>query len=168
MPKPPVAQGERRRLVYEAYAYLNSERYSEDDAIPLDEDVVSYIKSFVYDKVRVSVTEDEVLRWLRKPEKFSPFIDEIAMERAMEWEWRVYDNLSADEKIELYKRLANHPDPFGAGRDTELDRAIRKHTGKQATSTAGAGTPKFKRFLDGGDARTEAARSGIQRARQRS
>jgi hypothetical protein len=50
------------------------------------------------------LNEDRVMRWIRNPKKFSPYIDETAMMRALEGERRVYDNMSMFEKEEFWRR----------------------------------------------------------------
>lgn len=54
-----------------------------------------------------------VWRWLRDPAKYSPYLDEIALERAMHWDWGAIDNLSYAERREFVERMARHSDPFG-------------------------------------------------------
>ena len=51
--------------------------------------------------------------WLSQPETYSPFIDEVAVERAVNFDWDVIENLSRVEDAELIKRLAKHHDPLG-------------------------------------------------------
>jgi hypothetical protein len=42
--------------------------------------------------------------WLRYPERFSPFLDEIALERALHGEREVYANLSSYERQVFWER----------------------------------------------------------------
>lgn len=42
--------------------------------------------------------------WLRNPEKFSPYIDEVAVDRALRGERSVFKNLSLYELKEFYER----------------------------------------------------------------
>jgi predicted transcriptional regulator len=54
---------------------------------------------------QLGVSRDAVSKWLRHPETFSPFLDEIAIERALHGERQVYDNLSRFERREFWSRV---------------------------------------------------------------
>src|SRR5690625_25584 len=44
--------------------------------------------------------------YLSDPDKWSPFLDEIALERAIRFDWKVIDNLTPYEYQELVRRLS--------------------------------------------------------------
>lgn len=52
--------------------------------------------------------------WLETPEEWSPFIDEVAIGRALDFEESVIENLSRLEVAEFIGRLSEHPDPWEA------------------------------------------------------
>jgi hypothetical protein len=54
--------------------------------------------------------ERKVYRWLNQPETFSPYIDEVAIHRALEGEREVYRNLSTFEARVFWERAARKSD----------------------------------------------------------
>lgn len=54
----------------------------------------------------VGSTRGTVVKWLKHPEKFSPYIDEVAMERALNGDRLVFENLSLVERREFWQRAA--------------------------------------------------------------
>ena len=52
----------------------------------------------------VGKTRDQIKNWINKPELWSPFLDEIALERALNGDKAVYDRLSNYERAEFWKR----------------------------------------------------------------
>jgi hypothetical protein len=52
-------------------------------------------------------------RWLAKPKKWDPFLDEVAIDRAMQGEYEVYKALTYWETIEFYQRLLIKRDALG-------------------------------------------------------
>lgn len=59
-------------------------------------------------------TVDQCREWLDHPELWSPFPDEIALERARHFDWDVIENLSHLEYQLLVEHLAQRYDPFDA------------------------------------------------------
>lgn len=51
------------------------------------------------------VTRTCAFRWLGNPSKYDPWIDEIAVGRALEGDRKVYDNLTVWEKRVFFNRL---------------------------------------------------------------
>ena len=51
-------------------------------------------------------SRDTINRWIREPEKFSPYLDEVALERAIAGDRKVYENLSHAERREFWARVA--------------------------------------------------------------
>src|SRR5690606_13593957 len=49
---------------------------------------------------------------LADPARFSPFVDEVAVERALAFQWGVIESLSDLEWQTLIERLAAMPDPY--------------------------------------------------------
>jgi hypothetical protein len=120
-----ASQAERTRAVrmdvFDCYAKWNGDgRYDDDpDGLWLNGflDLMMTRVGLLFD----SNTHMASLRlWLANPAKFSPFIDPVAIERAMNFDWPVVQALSMDERSEFYRRLAAMHDPFSLGYDPEL------------------------------------------------
>lgn len=103
-----------------------------------------------------------VRTWLLETQKHSPFIDEIAVERALDFDWDVYERLTLEERREFYRRLAAMDDPFS------------EHHPLDFIFTSGKGGewlnephPRNLRFRAGTDRQRDTVRQAVQRARQR-
>lgn len=61
---------------------------------------------------RYSVTRAAVKRWLENPSWHSPYIDDVAIDRALDFDWSAIDGLTHAERSVFYDRLAGMDDPF--------------------------------------------------------
>lgn len=101
---------------------------------------------------------ETVRRWVEDPDKWSPFIDEVAVARALDFDWGVIDRLTRDEREVFLARLENHPDPFGHG--TSRPEEIRYHPG--------AATPRFRAWKRGTDRQRDTLQAALRnRAKRR-
>lgn len=64
---------------------------------------------------KVSINKEDVTRWLSRPEEFTPYIDEVAVSRAWNFDVKALDHLSSDERALLGYRLYVHPDQWDEG-----------------------------------------------------
>ena len=60
-----------------------------------------------------SLLRTKVNGWFKRRDLYSPYVDEVALERAMRFEPAAIDGLTPRERGEFYDRLSTHPDPFG-------------------------------------------------------
>lgn len=103
-------------LLTEVYDYV-IENYGADWGWTPDDDQVDAIRSDV-------VNHHNVGRWSQRGKVIAgwfenwyisyPYLDEIAIERAMDFDHDVWPNLTARERYEVIQRLANHPDPWAS------------------------------------------------------
>lgn len=56
-----------------------------------------------------------VHQWLGNPDKFSPFVDDTAIHRALAYDWSVIEHLTDTEQSMFYDALSLHPDPWQLG-----------------------------------------------------
>lgn len=63
----------------------------------------------------------EVRLWLSNPDRFAPFVDRVAVSRALGFDWDVIANLSLQEWAVVVSRLARMGNPFDYGGKTLLD-----------------------------------------------
>jgi hypothetical protein len=52
----------------------------------------------------IDVSKSQVRVWIQNPQRFSPYIDEIAVKRALDGDRKVYENLSRVEQEEFLRR----------------------------------------------------------------
>lgn len=102
---------EFRLHLYEAAAVLGYDPAEDDDAL-LDEVIADAYEAWGGDNRRYRVRA-RCRQWLSEPDKFSPFVDEVALERALSFDWPVIANLTPTERRELIGRLADMDDPWG-------------------------------------------------------
>lgn len=100
------------------------------------------------------VQPSSVRVWLTNPQMHSPFVDEQAIERALDFDWPVFDALTRAERNELGRRLAAHPDPFGE--EHPMDWVF--DTYKIGAPRVGAPTPRYLRYMEGTQEQREAIR----------
>lgn len=55
---------------------------------------------------RIGRSNSQVRQWIKTPELFSPYLDEIALERALAGDRTAFRNLSHCETLEFYSRAA--------------------------------------------------------------
>jgi hypothetical protein len=56
---------------------------------------------------RLDISRNTISNWLRDPARYSPYIDEVAMERCLQGDRKVFENLSMWELREFYERVRN-------------------------------------------------------------
>src|SRR5690625_1530792 len=76
--------------------------------------------------------------YLSDPDKWSPFLDEIALERAIRFDWKVIDNLTPYEYQELVRRLSEMDDPWDYHVSNSGWRKIAKSGGGWSQEPKGA------------------------------
>lgn len=59
------------------------------------------------------IRTSEVRDWLSNPRRHTPHLDEVAIDRAMDFDWPVVRSLTVIERQHLARRLAAHDDPWG-------------------------------------------------------
>lgn len=105
----------------------------------------------------------KIRRFLSDPSLYSPFVDEIAIERALAFDWGVIARLSMRETEVFYDRLAAMDDPFEDAASTHL---IPRKQGESGSTEIDLESPRRKRWLEGGDLWRDRIASAVYR-RQR-
>lgn len=113
-----VTVADRRLATFDAFDELVAQRYGDDlidieitdelvaDVVTLSNQILDRDNGDTHDILRATT-------WLKDPQRFSPHIDEIAVERAVALEWDVIDALTHEERKAVSALLAVHYDPFG-------------------------------------------------------
>src|SRR5690606_22271636 len=104
----------------------------------------------------------KIQRFLSDPGLYSPFVDEIAIERALAFDWDVIARLSMRETEVFYDRLAEMDDPF---EDIAPTPPIPRKQGSGSTEIDLA-TPRRKRWREGGDLWRDRIMSAVYRRRR--
>src|SRR5690606_8401342 len=104
----------------------------------------------------------ESQRFLSDPGLYSPFVDEIAIERALAFDWDVIARLSMRETEVFYDRLAEMDDPF---EDIASTHPIPRKQGSGSTEID-LETPRRKRWREGGDLWRDRIVSAVYRRRR--
>lgn len=105
----------------------------------------------------------KIQRFLSDPSLYSPFVDEIAIERALAFDWDVIARLSMRETEVFYDRLAEMDDPFEDIASTHL--IPRKHR-ESGSTEIDLETPRRKRWREGGDLWRDRIVSAVYRRRR--
>lgn len=105
----------------------------------------------------------KIQRFLSDPGLYSPFVDEIAIERALAFDWDVIARLSMRETEVFYDRLAEMDDPFEDIASTHL--IPRKH-GESGSTEIDLEGPRRKRWREGGDLWRDRIMSAVNRRRR--
>lgn len=98
-----------------------------------------------------------VISYLSNPDKYSPFVDEIAVERALDFDWDVIANLTPLEWEVVVDRLARMYDPWDYHASNGGWRKIAKSGGNWSKDLGGAlptidiTTARRRRFMSGGE-----------------
>lgn len=117
-------QIEYRRRVYEIAAEVVEETGA-DDVTEVDPAVVAARYREATGERNVGRARPaRVGKILSDPARYAPHVDEIALERAWQFDWRVIENLSDLEWQVFVERLAADPDPW------ELDSVRRSYRPK--------------------------------------
>lgn len=131
-----------RRALYEAR--------TEDADIPLSDEEIKRIRLEAWHaigetggKVRYSLAE--VRRWLENPDLWSPFVDWIAIERALDFDWPVIESLTHLEYAIFIERIINLYDPLSQGYEFKTNTQARVHENQQSV------LPRRQRYLAGTD-----------------
>lgn len=106
LPDPEIAE-----LLYETAAEMGlDETLTEEDADRVR--VRAGLTGKAWKKYTGAAGRRKIQRWLADPATYSPFIDPIAIERARNYDWAVYERLSGRELSHLYDLLADEVDPY--------------------------------------------------------
>lgn len=105
----------------------------------------------------IGLPVSDVNRWLAEPERYSPFQDEVALDRAWHWDWPIVDNLTDWEWTLLIDRAARSDDPFGYKDSFVTKNTLRFYPSEEYTRDH---TPRYSAWLSG----TEQQRSRVERA----
>lgn len=100
--------------LYEIYATLNSDDEDEPE-LELTDENCAVIKDILVEQAKEKGyaskqtykfrTETDVKDWLTDERKHSPYIDLVAIQRALQFDWGVIRNLTDEERLEFYRRL---------------------------------------------------------------
>lgn len=101
-------------------AYELWEAYGDIDTIPTREQARGIAKILVDEGLRRKVSglsfhTKSVIDWFTNRQMYSPYIDEVAIERALNFDQSVLANLTRREEATFRDRLRAHKDPFGFG-----------------------------------------------------
>lgn len=109
----------------------------------------------MYSKVTVS-------RWLNDPDVHSPWIDWVAIERALDFDQLVIERLTPLERRQFYTALADMDDPY--------DQEASEHTIRRQAGEGSPGydmdTPRRKSWQALPDLSRQAIQKGVARARR--
>ena len=128
----------KREKVWLAYAELCADTLGDDEMREptMDRDTYSEIakryKARWGESLGASKAEVYMLRE-------DPWIDSVAVERALNFDWPVFHSLTRDEREVVYRRLAECEDPYEEGVDTLLEYVRGKQVG---TGSSTERTPK--------------------------
>jgi hypothetical protein len=75
---------------------------------------------------------ERVQGWFENWYLYYPFVDNIAVDRAFNFDHKVWDTLTARERHEVIVRLAEHPDPWGETTYTVVQGKPVNPTGRAA------------------------------------
>ena len=99
---------------------------------------------------------DQVLTWLLHPERHSPHVDEIAVERALSFDWSAFSSLSPAERAVFGDRLARMPNPLSEPEPGGGDRGWAGVRPSSRRSAYGRGTYWQQRAVRGALRRAQA------------
>lgn len=100
-------------------------------------------------------------RWLADPVKHSPYIDKLAVQRALEFEWSVVDALTEAEREIFYDTLAAMDDPYEWRRDWTIDLyySLVGEAGDRPTSPPPS--PRRVRWMSGSATQRDAVQAAV-------
>lgn len=104
--------------------------------------------------------ETQVVAWLTNPDRYSPFIDEIAVERAVAFDWSAFSSLTPAERREFGDRLAQMPNPLSEPEVLPNGLARRKRT-------RGVASDRRTAYHRGTETQQRSVRSALQAAQRR-
>lgn len=143
-----------RCAIFEEYAVLDFPELTDDLLRHLRRVAREAVADHVRVPYSVHVWQEKptgaIKTWLSDPAAWSPFVDEVAVRRAVAFDWDAIENLSRLEVTEFITRLAGMDDPF------ELDDL--GFTGVRPDGTEDDNFPKSNRRI--------AWESGSREARQ--
>lgn len=109
-------------------------------------------------------TTPEVVRsWLSDTRTHSPYVDEIAVERALDFDWQVIDNLTRLERRVLVDRLQAMDDPFSEHHALDFVFDMYKSIGAERVK---AEFPRRQRYLEGSLQQRATLTKALWRARR--
>lgn len=103
---------------------------------------------------RVKLTYLDIERWLSNPDHESPYVDEVAVERALGFDWDAIRRLTRHEREEFYDRLAASSDPWGF-----YESEFGKDMSPKSVS------PLWSAWMNGSETERRSIRRGIERRR---
>lgn len=148
-----LTANEARLRVYDMYAAEHDDLPAEHPGLPItDEMVARYTLALNTGRSKRGGTgygRAQVRDWLERPEKWSPYIDEEAVRRAVNFDWSIMDKLTDAEMTEVTTRLAAMDDPFSEAKDEVLDRAVAQARGVSYGRWNRTADERRRRFLAG-------------------
>lgn len=153
--------------MFELYQEASEHLDAEDGDLPVTDELVEWITKNVRKRCGLGVRSHHVALWLSDPGKFTPFIDEVAIRRALNFDWQVYESLSEDEKMVWADRLAAMANPYGNGTDPELDAILAKHSSRTTRTGGEYIPPRYGAYLRGAAAQRDRVIAALARARKR-
>jgi hypothetical protein len=105
------------------------------------------------------------MRWLTEPGEYSPFIDKVALRRAIDFDWPVIERLSGDERDALGLELATHPDPWGDRRDL-IEEVMVEHASTKSGLPARPPSGRRVAWLGGSEAQRNSVSALVEVARR--
>lgn len=111
---------EYRKAVFDAYAQVSGEMV--DDTSELE--VTGYVVQVIAARARYalgitarSLRSETVRLWLTRPDEFSPYVDDVLVERALQFEPTIQASLSSADYEAFLHRLAELADPWALDGD---------------------------------------------------
>lgn len=153
-----------RELMYEAWDWELDRSPTPAELRALLDDAQDQIadeEGKTLDEVRIrpftgQTTLGTVREWMEHPERYTPFVDETAIVRALAFDWGVIENLSDLEREVLVRQLAVLDDPF------ESQEARYRYEGAEDDRSE-----RRKAFDRGTRQQKEALQAAVRRYRQR-
>lgn len=110
----------------------------------------------VVDEAVASVRTHEatIIKWLSDPSEHTPHVDEVALRRALDFDWEAIRNLTALERSMFYGRLADMADPWSKGEQDTPNGAVEVEP-----------SPRRRRFLSATEAERGIIKRSVHRAR---
>lgn len=126
-----------REAAFQAWGEMHADLPAEHDGLELDDpDVLREVTHRARRiRGRVDLRPYEVRKWLADDRRFSPHVDQVAVDRAMGLAHEDYVSLCTADRREMVRLLATMDDPF----DTDLDfRGAIRQAAKNSAPGMGA------------------------------
>jgi hypothetical protein len=154
-----------RLRAYQCYELLCSSMPDDDPGVLAEEAATQILP--VLRSLGWHGTRSHLLRWLGNPDKYEPYLDEVALARAINFDWPVIRRLTADETTELYERLAQMDDPYDETPDGEWERFLRRYGHTRRPAGERKESTRHAAWASGGVLERQALSSGVVLARRR-